>query len=544
MHCLATTLLSWSILSSQTLAFVLPQLQHNGFNSLSKRAVNYSALLPVPSQDPFFVPADGWEDKSPGDVLKLRKSAYKTINIGNVIDTFQVQFRSTDTNNNASWATTTVFIPASHEGCSTTKPELCSHGMVTFAVPYDSADPDATPSYLLQYSEPYGEIFDLTARGYFVNVPDYEGPQSSYCAGVQAGHAMLDSAKAVLKVAGEFGFRTADARSALWGYSGGASATEFAAELHGSYAPDLKLAAVINGGTCPSFITASAKMNGKDTAGLVVAGIIGITKQQPVAQQFVHDQLNTNGPYNATGFYSALGMNGNQVLTAFENQNLSNYFKNGDADLTSPVLQSIYNSDATMGRHGIPLMPQFTYKAIEDEMSAASETDAIVNSYCEQGANILYHRNRFGGHNEEMFAGRPRALAFLSAALDGTDAIAIPRTGCQIVNVTDAVLVNTVNTIVREGAKWVVYPTITVTPTNVTLNANGSASLLEYGKWVLIDPYVPNKRSIGIVDVVKRWSMDIKGIFTRSEENTQRTRLDALAPKERFLSPGGLYRAT
>ena len=65
-------------------------------------------------------------------------------------------------------------------------------------------------------------------RGWYVNVPDYEGPTASFIAGVQEGHAILDSVRAVLSSG--FGL-TADVSYALWGYSGGSIASEWAAEV-------------------------------------------------------------------------------------------------------------------------------------------------------------------------------------------------------------------------------------------------------------------------------------------------------------------------
>ncbi|TVY76032.1 Trichothecene C-3 esterase [Lachnellula suecica] len=407
-------------------------------------------------------------------VLKIRSSAYPIVNIGNCISTFQVLFRTTDTNSNSSWAVTTVFIPASQAYCTAANPAGCSHAIVSYEVPYDSASPDAAPSYLLQFSEPYGEMYDLLTRGYWVNVPDYEGPTASYTAGVQAGHATLDSIRAVLQVADSFGLQMTNARVALWGYSGGASATEFAAELAGTYAPELKIAGVVQGGLCTNMSSVFPRMNGQDTAGLVIASLIGITSQHIAARTFMNTQLKQSGPYNASLFYTAATMNGNQVLTAFEYTNVYDYFLNGIDDLNALTMREMFNSNGVMGIHGVPNMPMFIYKAIQDQMSPANETDPIVASFCAQGANILYHRNNIGGHNDELWHGRGRALAFLAAVLDDTPGFDFPLTGCQILNVTVAVTVDVVYTPAWEGAYQVEYPALDITPVNVTVFQNGS----------------------------------------------------------------------
>ncbi|KAN0089549.1 Secretory lipase domain containing protein [Hyaloscypha variabilis] len=462
-----------SLFVGQIFASVLPSF-HYGLNSLVQRDGNASWLLPVPTQDPWYSAPSDWETKSPGTPLRVRYSPYRNISIGACIDTFQVLYRTTDTNNNASWAVTTVFIPESQLNCSASSPENCSHGVVTYEVPYDSADPDATPSYLLQYGEPYGEIYELLKRGWFVNTPDYEGPLASYCAGVQSGHATIDSIRAVLQVSEDFGLNHSVARNAIWGYSGGAMASEFSAELIGAYAPDLKLAGIVHGGLIPNVTSAGNKMTSKDTAGLAIAGIIGITSQQTDARKYIDSRLKTTGPFNKTLFYTATEYSGAQVLGAFENQNVSDYFYNGTSDLDVPIMNDIYYSDATMGHHGVPNMPVFVYKAIHDEMSAAAETDALVDSFCSQGANILYHRNDVGGHNEELWQGRGRALSFLSDVLEDTDLMSMPKTGCSILNVTVAVNVTLVNGTALEGTVVKPYAAITVNRINVTVLSNGS----------------------------------------------------------------------
>lgn len=114
-----------------------------------------------------------------------------------------------------------------------------------------------------------------------------------------------------------------------------------------------------------------------------------------------------------------------------------------------------------MGYHGVPQMPIFAYKAIEDEISVVGDTDALVDKYCNSkaictlccgsqrlgkgtvltfvravGANILYQRNTAGAHSEEAVNGRPSALAWLNSVLGGTYAEDYPASGCSTKIVT------------------------------------------------------------------------------------------------------------
>jgi hypothetical protein len=229
---------------------------------------------------------------------------------------------------------------------------------------------------------------------------------------------------------------------ALWGYSGGAFATQFTAELAAEYAPDLKIAGAVVGGPAPNLTTVDQLMNAKDTAGLVVASIMGTTSQDTAAQLWLWDHLKKDGPYNATWFYAALWMTGIGALEAYSQQDIANYFVNGSQDLWGPELRSLFDRTSFMGHHGTPNMPVFIYKAIQDEMSPVTETDNLVQTMCASGANVLYHRNTLGTHNVELWSGRMRTMDFIAAML-GTDVnqtavaeLGIPATGCNTINVT------------------------------------------------------------------------------------------------------------
>lgn len=126
-------------------------------------------------------------------------------------------------------------------------------------------------------------------------------------------------------------------------------------------------------------------MNGKDTAGLLVAGLVGITSQHTEARQYILSRLKDSSPYNVTGFLNATTMSGVQALINYIYQDAYSYFLRVESDLDSKILMDMYNADAVLGFHGTPNMPMFIYKAIADEMSAVNETDALADNFFAQG---------------------------------------------------------------------------------------------------------------------------------------------------------------
>jgi hypothetical protein len=104
MHVSSSLLLTWSVLTVQSLAATLPH-SAEGPASQVKRGFNIYELLPVPSQDSWFQPPNNTRLVSPGNVLKVRASPYARDNIviGNCLDTIQVMYSTTDFNNLPIW---------------------------------------------------------------------------------------------------------------------------------------------------------------------------------------------------------------------------------------------------------------------------------------------------------------------------------------------------------------------------------------------------------------------------------------------------------
>ena len=282
-----------------------------------------------------------------------------------------------------------------------------------------------------------GDIQTALGFGWYVNVPDFEGPLASFAAGVQEGHATLDSVRAVFNH--DCGL-TNDAKYAMWGYSGGSIASEWAAELQVQYAPELKFAGTAIGGLVPNASDIFPAIDRTIWAGLMPEVLLGITTQYPAAREYLLSQLKSTGPYNKTEFLAAQKYSIEEAFGIYANQSIYEYFKDGQQFFDAPVIQHMIDRDGYMGYHGVPQMPLFIYKSTHDEITRVEDTDELVQRYCQVGANILYERNTIGGHLAEETNGDKRALQWLSKVLGGTN----NHHGCTIrnvaINVTDSPL--------------------------------------------------------------------------------------------------------
>ncbi|ROV95247.1 hypothetical protein VPNG_08960 [Cytospora leucostoma] len=437
---LSTALLIPACLLSQVLAS--PTV---GIRTISRRSDEPLA----PLQDPWYNAPDGFEKTAPGTVLRIREAPGNlTSLVTNASAAYNILYRTTNSRYKPDWAVTTVFVP-------TTK----TPALLSYQIPYDSVFLDASPSYVLYSDDSTNYHTDIStglASGWFVNVPDYEGPLASFTAGVQSGHATIDSVRAIQALNGTLGLATG-ARTALWGYSGGALASEWALELQVQYAPELNFTGAALGGLTTNITSVLLSINGGIAAGLAPSAILGQSSQHPEEYEYIISRLKTTGTHNATGFLATLNLTADEADVAFAFQDIGDYFIGGISDLTGSLAGAETDRDGIMGYHGVPQAPLFVYKAIADEISVVADTDELVERYCAVGANILYQRNTVGGHSAEYVNGHPAALTWLSSVLGGTYAQDYNTTGC----ITENVTVNITSTALRRrdvgGSAWTLH---------------------------------------------------------------------------------------
>ena len=335
---------------------------------VAKRAYHVAQSLPTsplpPSQDPFYTAPPNFAAAAPGAILRLRRAPDVTAVLQNCSVAYNILYRTTDSQYHPTWAVTTLYLPLATPANSTnstsgtdstgsgnTNTTSYSPGsyLLSYQTPYDSANIDLSPSYTVYGGalNAYG-IPAFLGRGWYINVPDYEGPDASFTAGVQSGHATLDSVRAVLNA----GLGLAlDVKYAMSGYSGGALASEWAAELQVQYAPELQFVGVALGGLTPNATSVLETINGGGAADLIPNAILGLISQWPDAKVFILSQLKSSGEFNASTFLETLTAP-SSFDSVFNGQDIANYFINGISTLSNPIIQRVINSDAIMGYHG------------------------------------------------------------------------------------------------------------------------------------------------------------------------------------------------
>jgi len=395
----------------------------------------------LPSLDAFYQVPSNIASYKPGQVIKSRDispdlGGFTGLTEEPIKRFVQVLYRTTDALGNATAAVTSILIPNNANNTQ----------LLAYQQAYDSANDNCSPSYQMQTganSTAVADIIFISAalnKGYYVVTSDYEGFNAEFTVGQQSGHATLDSVRATLNLAPKIGL-SPKALYAMWGYSGGALASEWAAELQPSYAPELKFEGAALGGLTPNVTSVLFTINKTPFSGLAFSGITGIVRAVPSAAQLFSEVII---PSKKAEFDSiAAGCLAQTVLQG-GGKNLFDYFNNGEEAVQDPRFKNAAYEYGQMGHTGVPAMPIFAYKAEGDEVSPVNDTNLLVNTLCSKGAIIEYHRDLIGEHATESLTGSVSAFGWIQDRLDGKP---VSNKAC----VTEEVILSSIGPTLPEG---------------------------------------------------------------------------------------------
>jgi hypothetical protein len=193
----------------------------------------------APGQDPFYK----YEGKTrlkkiaPGTVLKTRTVPFHVSGIEVPVTAVQLLYRSTSALGKPTVNVTSVLLPPL---------KLPTPTVLSYQSFYDSLNTEDDPSYEISSGTLEGQdiakvesvlITPALLAGETVVVPDTEGEEADFAAGPVYGYNTLDSLRAALSSPATG--LTGDTKIGLAGYSGGAIATEWAAQEAPTYAPEI-----------------------------------------------------------------------------------------------------------------------------------------------------------------------------------------------------------------------------------------------------------------------------------------------------------------
>jgi hypothetical protein len=360
----------------------------------------------VPAKDPFYAAPANIASYSPGQVVASRPV---TLSLGVSENAWQISYRSEDSLGNPEMAVTTLVVPTAAWTGKGSRPA------VSVEQPEDSTGSQCAPSYVMAGTKGGGEDTDLATMlkdGYAVQDPDYEGPNSAWLAGPQAGHAVLDAIRAADQFAA--GGLSGSTPWALDGYSGGANGTGWAAQLQPTYAPDVHLVAVAMGGTPADPKAVGKYIDGTVFAGFEAAAVWGISEDYPGLAAVVKSIENAKGA-------KALAEVGGEclptILAQFLGAKLSSFSTVADP-IDLPAVQP-YLLANTIGQAPPTTAPIYDYHAIGDEIVPVGQDDTLVSNWCADGATVDEVRDKGGEHVIEWTSRMSSVETFIADAFAG-----------------------------------------------------------------------------------------------------------------------------
>lgn len=368
----------------------------------SYEALKAPLLIDVdaPGDDPFYDPPEDLDSYEPGSVIDSRPVDIRFFRRRLEVDAWHVKFRSTTSDGTPAAGVATVMSPRR-------RTEWNKPALLAYQPAIDSLGPAGDPSYTLRRGDHLELPVMLLAlrRGWTVLAVDWTGPQHSFVDLSLAGRFVLDGIRAAC------GFGPTDLDCAvpvgLWGYSGGALATLYAAEQHPQYAPELNIVGVAAGGagvdmtTSPEMFEAGNLLSGIPFGACIAAG-----RAFP--------------DFDLAGH---LTPDGQAMVAAAENMTMEQLamnfaFLRMSSILTVPSISDLPGARssfaATRCGQATPTTAMFLYHAIHDQAPDIADVDKLVEKYRNEGVDVTYRRYRFGEHLIVMFRAIPAALRFLA----------------------------------------------------------------------------------------------------------------------------------
>ena len=296
----------------------------------------------------------------PGTVLGSRTLSYHIVGFALPIQVIQLLYRSAGALGQPTSNVTSVLLPPVPPA---------SPRAVSYQSFYDSLNPADEPSVQIAGGVTLGGIVadaesvvitPLLLQGYTVIVPDTEGQTADFAAGPEYGKATLNSMRAATN--SPLTGLTKTTPIGMFGYSGGAIATDWAAQLAPAYAPDVnrQLVGAAEGGVLVDPAHNLTYVDGSSIwAGIIPMSIIGIARGFHI---------------NIKPYLSSYGL---QLYNSLQNASIANVLGQYPGLKFAQLVKPPYANPAS-----IPILVK-----VENELNTGSLASPTIPMFIGQGAN-------------------------------------------------------------------------------------------------------------------------------------------------------------
>ncbi len=363
---------------------------------------------------------------APGTVVKTRTVPYHIAGLATPLKATQLLYRATNARGEATVNATTVIQPS----CL-----LCLNRdkVISYQSFYDSLNPDDQPSVQIAGGLSLGGLIPqietllfspYLLQGYTVITSDTQGQTADFAAGPEYGTNTLDSIRAAIKSPAVD--LSSKAKVAMIGYSGGAIATEWAAELAPTYAPELEnnLIGAAFGGVLVH--PANNLPYVEDTpiwAGVAPMALIGVARAYGIDMS---PYVNEQGAELLAKLDKASIIN---VLGAYPGLKWTDMVK-PEYSRPNSILDFVTAANKViMGTGGTPRVPMFVGQGTGGELEGtpgnkpgigkgdgvmiAGDVRSLLRKYCSQGVKVQYNEYA-GSHTTSALSWLPQAISWVN----------------------------------------------------------------------------------------------------------------------------------
>lgn len=354
--------------------------------------------------DPFYTYTGATPLKSiaPGTVLNTRTVTYHVAGMPTALTAQQLLYRTNDAQNRPVVNVTSVI-----------RSPVSNGRAISYQSAYDSLNPYDEPSQViagdrdvtkiinvgtLLYSAESIPLSTLLLLGYNVIVPDTEGQTADFAAGPEYGMTTLDSIRAALNTPSTGLAPTS--KVAMIGYSGGAIATNWAAQLAPSYAPDINKQLV---GAAEGGVLVDPAHNLRYVDGSIVWGGVAAAALAGLSRGFGFDLT----PYLSDSGVAVFSDIQNQslayILPKYTGLHWATLFKPRYAnDINSIPAYVIYANKVNAGLAASPTIPMYIGQGtagvldgtfgsqVGDGVMLAYDVRALAQKFCASGVPVVY----------------------------------------------------------------------------------------------------------------------------------------------------------
>lgn len=362
---------------------------------------------------------------APGTVLKTRTTSLHILGIPLPVKAVQLLYRSTGPSGQPTANVTSVLLPPWRFGPAK---------LVSYQSFYDSLNPEDGPSRAIAGGGislggaisqlESGLMVPLLLGGYTITISDTEGQQADFAAGPEYGMNTLDAVRATTNspLTGVNG----NTKVGMIGYSGGAIATEWAAELAPTYAPDVnrRLVGAAMGGVLVDPAHNLHYVDGSSIwAGVMPMALIGIARAYDIDLKpymsdkgiEIYNKLEKASIVNVLGQYPGL-----------------TWSQMAKPQYQTPESVGIYVEFANkliMGTGGTPTTPLFIGQGAGGEIEGtpgdkagigkgdgvmiAGDVRTLARQYCAAGTKVQYEQYDYLSHTLSALPWLPTAAGWL-----------------------------------------------------------------------------------------------------------------------------------